>query len=177
MLKKITLFIGILFISGCASVNIQDYKDTSPALQIEDYFQGNTQAWGVFQDRFGKVRRQFVVDINGSWNDKTNTLTLQEDFVYNDGATEQRNWTIVKTAENHYKGTAAGVVGEATGQSAGNAFNFKYTYNLPVEGKIWKVTFDDWMYLQDDTVLFNKATIKRWGITIGDVYIFFDKQK
>jgi len=68
------------------------------------------------------------------------------------------------------------VVGQATGKSAGNAFNFKYTFDLAVGDKTMRVKFDDWMYLQDDNVLFNKATIKKFGARLGDVYIFFDKK-
>lgn len=156
-------------------MNINDYKDQKPALKIEEYFSGNTKAHGVFQDRFGKVRRQFSVDINGSWDEKTKTLTLTEDFLYSDGETEQRIWSINKTGENAYEGTAAGVVGLASGVSAGNAFNFKYTFNLPYNGDTMRVKFDDWMYLQGGGVLFNKATISKFGIRLGDVYIFFDK--
>ena len=158
-------------------MDIQDYQNTTPELRIENYFQGNTQAWGIFQDRFGKIRRKFSVDITGEWDENQQTLKLVEDFDYDDGEKEQRVWTINKTGENTYTGTADGVIGQAQGQSSGNAFNFKYTFNLPVEGKIWRVTFDDWMYLQDENILFNKATIRRWGIRLGDVYIFFDKRK
>lgn len=171
------LFLSILTLSGCTAVKVQDYQNLNPELRIEEYFQGQSKAWGVFQDRFGKVRRNFVVDINGTWDKDKNTLTLVEDFDYSDGETEQRIWTIEKTGDNTYTGSADGVVGEAQGISSGNAFNFKYTFDLPVEGKNWRVTFDDWMYLQDENVLFNKATIKRWGIRLGDVYIFFDKRK
>ena len=158
-------------------MDIQDYQNTTPELRIENYFQGNTQAWGIFQDRFGKIRRKFSVDITGEWDENQQTLKLVEDFDYDDGEKEQRVWTINKTGANTYTGAADGVIGQAQGKSSGNAFNFKYTFNLPVEGKIWRVTFDDWMYLQDENVLFNKATIRRWGIRLGDVYIFFDKRK
>lgn len=157
-------------------MKVESYEKQTPKLVIEDYFKGEMKAWGVFQDRFGTVRRRFVVDIVGTWDEDEQQLTLIEDFVYDDGEEEQRIWVITKTGENTYSGTADGVVGEATGKIAGNAFNFKYDFNLPVNGKIWKVSFDDWMYLQDDNILFNKATIKRWGITLGDVYIFFDKR-
>lgn len=157
-------------------MKVESYKEQSPELKIENYFQGQTKAWGVFQDRFGNIRRRFTVDINGQWDEKNETLKLVEDFIYDDGETEQRIWQINKTGDNTYTGTADSVVGEAIGISSGNAFNFKYTFDLPVEGKTWRVTFDDWMYLQDPNILFNKATIKRWGITLGDVYIFFDKR-
>lgn len=174
--RYIITALAAIIVTGCQSVDIQDYKETTPNLTIENYFDGETKAWGVFQDRFGKVRRRFSVDITGEWDKNTNTLTLVEDFDYDDGETERRIWEINKTGDNTYTGTADGVIGTATGQSSGNAFNFKYAFALPVNGKTWNVTFDDWMYLQDDNILFNRATIRRWGITLGDVYIFFDKR-
>jgi hypothetical protein len=172
------LLVTLFVLSGCSTVKIEDYADTKPVLKIEDYFNGTTKAWGVFQDRFGKVRRQFTVDIKGTWNEKNQELVLVEDFVYDDGETEQRIWTINKTGESSYTGSAKNVVGLATGQSAGNAFNFRYIFDLPVQDKIWRVSFDDWMYLQPDKkTLFNKATIRRYGLVIGDVYIFFRKEQ
>lgn len=171
------LLVGLVFIlTGCSAVSVEDYKNAEPRLLIEEYFDGQSRAWGVFQDRFGKVRRQFVVDIDGGWDAERQILTLDEDFVYDDGATETRLWTIKKTGAHSYTGTADGVVGEAEGESFGNAFNFRYTFDLPVDGDTWRVTFDDWMYLQDENILFNKATIKRWGVRLGDVYIFFDRR-
>lgn len=180
MIKQFKIILGgilLMTVTACSQAKIDAYQNEEPVLKIEEYFIGKSKAWGVFQDRFGKVRRQFTVDILGEWDEESQTLTLTEDFVYNDGEEEQRIWTIRKTGENTYEGGAKGVIGLATGISEGNAFNFKYKFNLPVNGDIWKVSFDDWMYLQDDKMLFNKATIRRWGIRLGDVYIFFKREE
>ena len=176
IMKQIFLaFFAFIILTGCTTVTIDDYKSTTPILKIEDYFDGKTKAHGVFQDRFGKVRRTFVVDIEGQWNEKTQTLLLTENFIYDDRSTEQRIWTITKNTDGTYSGTAKNVVGSAVGKASGKAFNFKYTFDLAVEDSIWRVKFDDWMYLIDDKNLFNKATITRYGIRIGDVYINFVK--
>jgi hypothetical protein len=53
-------------------------------------------------------------------------------------------------ADGRYTGRADDVVGEAQGQAAGNALNWRYTLALPVDGKVYEVQFDDWMYLMDD---------------------------
>ena len=68
--------------------------------------------FGQFQDIFGQVRRQFTVKIKGDWNGTT--LKLVEDFVYEDGSTEQRVWTLHKTGATTWEGTAPGVIGVAT---------------------------------------------------------------
>ena len=38
-----------------------------------------------------------------------------------------------------------------------------------------RVTFDDWMWLLSEDRLLNRAYMKRWGVDIGDVIIFFEK--
>lgn len=157
-------------------MSIKDYENNEPKLVLEEYFSGKSKAWGVFQDRFGKVRREFSVDIHGHWDEAAQKLTLDEDFDYKDGAKEKRVWHIEKTGENTYQGHADGVVGIARGQTSGNAFHWQYTFDLPYKGDTLRVTFDDWMWLQDKNVLFNKASIYKWGFRLGDVYIFFEKQ-
>ena len=37
------------------------------------------------------------------------------------------------------------------------------------------VDFDDWMFLQDNKVLMNRAEVKKWGVTLGVVTITFLK--
>ena len=125
-IKFMGLLISLLFfsmISGCSSVKIQDYKNAEPKLDLFDYFKGKTYAQGQFQDRSGLVVRRFTVDITGEI--EGNQLTLDERFVYNDGEKQQRIWRITKTAEGTYTGKADDVIGEAIGESAGNALNWR----------------------------------------------------
>ena len=161
------------FLSGCSSMKPEDFAGQGPRLLIEDYFAGQTQAWGIFQDRFGTLRRQFRVDIDGTWDGET--LTLVEDFVYDDGETEQRIWRIKKTGEHGYEGRADGVIGVAEGLAYGNALNWKYKFALKVGDSTWNVSFDDWLFLQDDRVLINRADVMRFGILIGEVTLLFRK--
>ncbi len=151
----------------------EDFAGREPTLKIEDYFSGRTKAWGIFQDRFGKLRRQFVVDIEGLWDGET--LTLVEDFVYDDGETEQRIWRIKKRDDHLYEGEAKDVIGVATGLGYGNAFNWTYRYDLKVGDDSWRVTFDDWLFLQPDGVLINRAEVTKFGFKLGEVTLVFRK--
>lgn len=166
----------IIFLQTGSDMKLETYKDRSPAFVLEDYFEGKTRAWGLFTDRAGNLKRDFVVDITGTWDEATRTLTLEEDFVYDDGEEQRRVWTVRKTGENSYTGTAADVVGEAKGATMGNAFNWTYTLALPFKGRNINLQFDDWMWLQPNGVLMNKATVKKWGFTVGEVTIFFQKE-
>jgi len=174
MIKR-TVFLSlvVVLVGGCSNMQIEDFQETQPEFIIEEYFLGKTQAWGLFEDRFGNVQRQFVVEITGTWDGET--LTLNEDFVYDDGETENRVWTLSRTGPTTYTGTTANVIGEATGKRAGNAFNWKYVFNLKVGDDYWKVRFDDWMFLQPGGVVLNKASVTRWGFKLGTVYLSFSK--
>ena len=166
--------IFIFLISSCSSqMNIEKFKGSQPTFSLEDYFEGKTEAWGMFHDRFGNLKRSFKVDITGTLDN--DTLTLDEKFVYNDGEKESRIWSIKILGNNKYSGTADDVIGEATGISSGNALNWKYKLNLKVKESTVVVDFDDWMFLQDDNILMNRAEVKKWGIVLGVVSITFKK--
>ena len=72
----------------------ENYVNTEPKIKIEEYFLGNVKAWGIFQDRSGKVKRQFTATMFGTI--KEDNLILDEDFNWNDGEKQQRRWTIKK---------------------------------------------------------------------------------
>ena len=154
-------------------MNISEFKDVEPRFVLEDYFNGQVKAWGLFHDRFGNLKRSFKVDIKGTINN--NELTLDEKFLYNDGEEDQRIWKIKILGNNEYSGTADDVVGEAFGSSSGNALNWKYKLNLKVKDSFVLVDFDDWMFLKDNNILMNRAVIKKWGIELGVVSITFLK--
>jgi hypothetical protein len=160
-------------VTGCGSMRPEDFKNAVPRLVVEDYFQGETRAWGIFEDRFGDLRRQFVVDITGTWDGRE--LKLDERFRYSDGEADQRLWRITKLDQHRYEGRAADVVGTATGSAYGNAMNWRYHLDLKVGDGTWRVAFDDWMFLQPDGILINRARVRKWGFEIGEVTIVFSK--
>lgn len=166
--------LALTLLMGCVGVPaIEDPKLSDRTLNLEEFFDGRVTAKGQFQDVFGTVRRRFDVEINGTWDGQT--LTLVEDFVYADTSTEQRVWTLVKTGEDTWQGTAPGVQGTAQGEERGDTFNWAYTIDLPVPDGTLRVRFDDWMWLLSEDRLLNRAYMYRAGINIGDVIIVFEK--
>ncbi len=160
-------------LTACASQQVTDFAGTDPSFRLEEYFAGETVAYGVFEDRFHKLRRTFKVTMTGTI--EGSTLTLDERFVYNDGELDTRVWTIEILGDGIYRGTANDVPGFAEGRAVGNAFNWKYKVDLKVGGDVWRVGFNDWMYLLDDDVVLNRAYVTRYGIEIGEVTIAFKK--
>ena len=170
----LTLLAGTAVLTGCANPQVTDYAQERPLLELDRYFNGRVLAHGVFQKRGGEVARRFTVVMDCHW--EGNQGVLDEAFTYSDGSTERRIWRLTKHADGRYTGRADDVVGEAQGQTSGNAFRWNYTLRLPVDGKEYEVQFDDWMFLVDDRVLLNRATMSKFGVTLGEVLLSFIKQ-
>ena len=174
------LSLSVALLASCTGhPSFNDPSLSDRQFQLEEFFDGKLVAHGQFQDIRGTVSRQFVVKINGHWDGKV--LKLVEDFVYEDGSTEQRVWTLHKTGETTWEGTAPGVIGVAKGEVRGDRFNWKYTIDLPVTKageptSTTRVSFDDWIWLLSDKRAFNRAYMMKYGITVGDVSIIFEKQ-
>jgi hypothetical protein len=164
---------GAVGLGGCGST-IEDYRDTTPPLVLERYFEGTIDAWGMFQDRSGRVVKRFHVVIEASWDGPVGTL--DERFRYDDGSTQRRVWTVVAEGDGRYTGTADDVVGTAEGQARGNALRWRYVMALPVDGTVYHVDFDDWMYLVDETVMLNRSRMSKFGLRLGEVTLSFHKR-
>ena len=169
----LALLAGTAVLTGCASPQVTDYAQERPQLELDRYFNGRILAHGIFQQRGGEVVRRFTVVMDCHW--EGNQGVLDEAFTYSDGSTQRRIWRLTKHADGRYTGTADDVVGEAQGQTAGNAFRWNYTLRLPVDGKEYDVQFDDWMFLVDERVMLNRATMSKFGITLGEVLLSFTK--
>ena len=161
-------------LAGCSTPQVQDYAGQTPTLELRDYFNGTLDAYGVFTDRSGKVVKRFSVVMTCTWQGDEGTL--DEAFIYSDGTKQRRIWRLTRLNDGRYTGRADDVVGTAQGQQSGNAFNWKYTLALPVDGKVVEVQFDDWMYLMNDKVMLNRAAMSKWGVGLGEVTLSFSKR-
>ena len=165
----------IIFLTGCTnSMKPTDFRDQKPRLIIEDFLSGKVKAWGILQNRSGKVTRQFSADLSGNWDGKQ--LILDEKFNWSDGEVQTRQWIISKLDDHNYEGTAGDVVGTAKGYSYGPAFKFEYVLLVPVKGREIKITFDDWIFKQDDRVAINRATMTKFGFKVAELTVMFVKE-
>lgn len=173
-MKRILMLMLYLLLVSCTAVEVEHYRNEEPRLDLRAFFVGRVDAWGMFQKRSGEVVKRFHVEITGSRDgDK---LILDERFRYSDGTTQQRVWTLTEDSPGQWRGTAADVIGEARGEVAGNALRWRYVLSLPVDGSVYQVDFDDWIYLIDENTLANRSFMSKFGVELGQVTLFFRKQ-
>lgn len=137
------------------------------------FFDGSFTAHGMFVDRFGQVQKRFLIDISCTAED--GQTTLHESFVYDDGMTEARSWTIIKHNDNEYTAHTDDVVGKGVGQVDGAVFKLKYDFLLTLYGRRVKVHFDDVMVKQTETTILNRARVSKFGVLLGELFITFSR--
>jgi hypothetical protein len=161
-------------LGACAAPDVGHYASERPSLDMVRYFSGTVDAWGMFQKRNGEVVKRFHVVMEG--REDAGALVLDEHFEYSDGTRQRRVWTLRHQPDGAWRGTADDVIGTAEGAVAGNALHWKYQLRLPVDGKTYDVSFDDWMYLIDEQTLANRARMSKYGVHLGDVTLFMRKR-
>ncbi|WDE00267.1 DUF3833 domain-containing protein [Thalassomonas actiniarum] len=174
LLKTKFLLILLLGLLSCSN-DINHYQDTTPVLDIQSYFTGPVIAWGIVQDYNLKVTRRFCVELEGSWQQEQGLL--KEVFYFKDGEVSRRNWRLTRQGGGKYLGQAEDVIGIAGGQQLGYAFRWQYRLAIDIDGESYHFDLDDWMYRIDDHRVFNKTQMKKFGITLAEITLFFDKEQ
>lgn len=158
-------------LTGCAAPGVEQYRAEQPVLDPATYLNGTLDAWGMFQGRGGAMKKRFHAVIEARWQGDTGVL--DEHFTWSDGSTSRRVWTLVRQPDGSLRGRADDVVGEAVGELAGNALRWRYVLALPVDGRVYHVDFDDWMFLMDERVMLNRSVMSKWGFRLGEVTLTF----
>ncbi|MCT7360953.1 DUF3833 domain-containing protein [Thalassolituus pacificus] len=170
-------------LTGCASVQVEEYAGRAPALDPRTFFDGTICADGVVRDRSGKQIRQFNARILASWEDQGNgseTGTLDEVFYFYDepgaeAVEETRVWTLTPNGSGGYHASATDVPQPTTMKHAGNSIQMAYTLRYGKPGDTLDLDMDDWMFQVADGVVINETRMSKWGIHVGQVLLVMRK--
>ncbi|MCU0832177.1 MAG: DUF3833 domain-containing protein [Rhizobiaceae bacterium] len=118
------------------------------------------------------TKRSFTVDLKTTWDGKT--LTMVEDFVFNDGEKDRKTWRFTKTGPDTYVGTREDVIGTTTLTVNGKRATFSYNVYLDSKNQANKVRFADTLVLQDDGSVLNTAIVYKFGFPVAKVTVNFE---
>ncbi len=139
-----------------------DFRLNGEAFDPVRFSAASFVAQGMFVDSFGSVQRRFAAEINCRTND--NQTQLHEAFIFDDGETEHRVWTITKNADGTYNADTDDVDGQAFWQCRRASFKLRYDFFLKMFGRRVKVRFNDIMVRQTDTTILNRAKVTKFGL-------------
>lgn len=177
-LIKLIITIGMVmmlnvFLSACSN-KVSLYKDFQPTLSLETFLNGDIVGSGFIEDWRGRVTQQFDFSGNATWED--GICTFKEEMHYYNGKIDHRIWTIKKINDHYYEGRTSDVIGVAKIFIQGNAMNWKYKMDVKVNDSVYRLSFDDWMYLMNNNVLINQNSFKKFGITVGSLTLVMNKK-
>lgn len=149
-------------------------RAATPGLfELTSFLAGHTRAWGIFEDRFGRVRRRLAVEMHGRWQD--DVFVLNERFVYDGTETEFRTWRVTDDGDGHFRGTCDDCVGEARGTCGPDSVRMSYRFRLKLESREIVVHFDDRLHRVGETMAVNRAIMSKWGVRLGELSLFFER--
>ena len=170
MSRALLLLLPLFFVTACAGRPALPSGDTRPFV-LERDLAGKTRARGTFSSITGDVRG-FTAYLDGTWDGET--LTLIEDFDFDDGEKDRKTWRLSKTADGRFVGTREDVIGEAEGFYEEGAFRLEYIVRLGDGGR--KVKFRDILYKRADEAIVNEATVGYWGLRVGRVRLLIERE-
>jgi hypothetical protein len=152
---------------------LQNTDTVRPDNTLTRYFEGEANARGFIIDMFGRVRTRFCVRMKGYWAEKD--FILDETFTYDDGKVEERLWRVRFSARGRFTATAAALARPARGRIVGDEVWMDYAYPVPVLGMTMKLRFDDRMYPLGNGALFERARLRKFGVTLAELILVFRK--
>ena len=145
-----------------------------PRFELTTFLDGHACAWGMVEDRFGRVRRSFSVEMRGGWHD--GVFMLDETFTFDDGEIDHRVWRVVPGRHGRFTATSKDCVGVAQGVCTADLIRMSYKFRLRVNSRELVVDFDDRIHRMKDGLAMNRATMRKWGVKVGELFIVFSRK-
>jgi hypothetical protein len=135
--------------------------------------EGRTRIHGIFEDRFGRVRRRISGELHGRWQEPG--LVVDESFMYDDGTCETRQWQITRPIAGKFRAVCSDCVGTAEGECLPGLARMRYKFRLRLKSNVVVVDFDDRILVLNSSVAINRSTVSKWGIRLGELFLVLEK--
>jgi hypothetical protein len=168
--RFILLGASALALFGCASAPIAPTEPTRPVTLVSA-FQGRRTGTGQFRVWVTGDERRFSAELNGRVTgvEGMRTLTVTEDFVYDDGQKDRLTWVFRETGPGRWSGKREDTVGEATVIEENGQIRLTYTADFKSLTDTTRLGFSDLIYAQPDGTLVNDGIVSRAGIPVAAV--------
>lgn len=152
---------------------IESDRAGDAVFDLTRFLDGQSTAWGMFEDRTGRVRRRFTVELSGRWDGPL--FVVEEHFVFDDGEVDRRVWRFARHNGGRFTATCDDVVGQADGRFEAECARMRYSFRMQVGGRGLTVDIDDRFYPLDKDRVINRATVSKFGFRLGEITIYFDR--
>lgn len=164
------LVLGLAALAGC-SASPRLPAETAGPLTLVSAFEGRTTGRGVFRIRLTGEERRFTADLHGrvTRTAPARTLTVAEDFVFDDGQTDRLTWVFRETAPGRWTGKREDTVGEAEVIEEDGLIRLTYTADFRSLEGTTRLGFRDVIHAAPEGTIVNDGVVSRWGLPVADV--------
>jgi hypothetical protein len=171
-MQRRTLLLGLaaLPLAACASTPVPP-ATSGPPITLVAAFKGRTAGRGHFRVWLTGDERRFTARLNGrvSGRDGARTLTVVEDFVYDDGQQDRLTWVFRETGPGRWTGRREDTVGEATVIEEDGRIRLSYVADFRSPSGVNRLGFEDILYARADGTIVNDAVVSRAGLPVASV--------
>lgn len=157
---------AILPLAACATVPRGPAEPGAP-LTLVEAFQGRTVGRGIFVAPVIQSERRFTAVLNGRL--EGDTLTVVEDFAYDDGQADRLTWVFTRMGPGTWDGRREDTVGVAKAVEEGGLIRLTYLADFESQGDVTRLGFSDVIYRGEGGMVINDGIVTRLGIPIGKV--------
>ena len=167
ILAALALAFGLRHATGFRAQRPQHYVTSTPVFDVREILKGPMLCEGVIYGPFGRVTTRFVAQLFAEWQGNEGRMT--EEFHYDSGTIQHREWTLKLSDDGHIQATAPDLIGTGHGQQSGATVMLSYEIKLTKEagGHALKVT--DWMYLMDNGAIMNRSQFRKFGFKVAEL--------
>ena len=87
-----------------------------------------------------------------------------------------RTWHVKPTGPGVFTARCSDCVGEAKGTCSNDAIRMAYRFRLKFGDRSLVVDFEDRLYDMGPGLAINRATMRKWGVKLGELSLFFRRE-
>lgn len=153
----------------------EEYAAQGPQFDLREHLKGPILCEGVIYGPTGRVSSRFVADFDARWDGNVGTMT--EEFRYDSGSTQNREWRLTLGNDGSIKAEADDVVGVGNGMQAGPTVQLNYRIRLPEASGGHVLDTTDWMYLMENGSIMNRSQFRLYGIKVAELVATMRKKE
>jgi|TARA_B110000908_G_scaffold70499_1_gene84955 hypothetical protein len=145
----------------------QDYMGDNMVFDLRHHLNGPIVCEGVIYGPFARVSSRFVGKFDCEWTG--NQGVMKEQFNYDDGSVQNREWNLTIGEKGAIKATAPDVIGQGIGVQAGSSVQLKYRIRMPDSAGGHILDIVDWMYLAPNGNIVNRSQFRKYGFQVAEL--------
>lgn len=165
MLTRRGLLLAAMTLAGCNDIPVATDEPGRP-ISLVDAFVGRAHAAGLYRVKHVWTERRFRENLAGRLN--ANTLTLAQDFHYDDGFRNRLTWVFRRSGPNSWTGRRDDSVEDAVIAENGRDIRMTYLVDLRTSSGVERLGFNELIYRRNDGRIISEAVVLRDGFPVAN---------